>query len=202
MKKFFKLAVVALMIIACPHFAKSQTVAKATPTTVAHLDLDSLLKIMPAFTKATDSANAYQTYLENQLYSLQVEYARKTHEYDSLEKVWSPLIKGLRAKEIQDLENNIQSFQQLAQDELTQVRSSLYEPIFEKVDSAVKAIAIARGYKIVLDSTKGQGVLYASPSDDIFTDVRIKLGIPAPSAVKPKPAPAPAPTPGANGGIH
>jgi outer membrane protein len=145
---------------------------------------------MPAFKAATDSANAYMDMLSNQLYSMQVEYQRKLNEYDSLQKTWSPLIKGLKEKEIRDLENNIQAFQQQAQDDYTAYRAKLYAPIFKQIDNAVKDIALAHGYKYVLDSTVGNGVLYAADGpENIFTEVRVKLKIPEP----PKPAPGPAP---------
>lgn len=187
MKKYFTLAVVAFMFFALPNVAKAQ-VAKATSTTMAHLNLDSLLQISPRFKAATDSAELYMTSLQNQLYAMQVEYQRKLNEYDSLQKVWSPLIKALKEKEIRDLENNIQAFQQQAQDDFTAYRGKLYEPVFAEIDKAIEAVAVAHGYRYVIDDTKGNGLLYAAKSDDIFTEVRIKLNIPAP-----KPAPAPTP---------
>lgn len=199
MKNYLKIAVVSFLIFALPHFSSAQTPAPAKAVTpIAHLNLDSLLKISPRFKAATDSANAYMATLENQLYSMQAEYQRKLNEYDSLNKTWSPLIKGLKEKEISDLENNIQAFQQQAQDDFTTYRAAKYAPIFDDIDKAVKAVAIAHGYKYVLDSTKGGGVMYCADSDDIFNEVRIKLGIPLPPAPKPggTPAPGGSPAPG------
>jgi outer membrane protein len=170
MKKFLRIAVAALFIAALPHVAKAQT--KASPTAVAHLDLDSLLDIMPEMKRASDSAATYYKMLEDQLYKMQVELNRKMNEYDSLSKNWSPLIKSLKEKEAQDLQQNIQA----------NYRAKLVEPIFAKITAAVKDVAVAKGYRYVIDSSKTTGVvLYASPTDDIFNDVRIKLGIPVPA---------------------
>ena len=180
MKKFLCFAIAALLVAAIPHAAHAQT--KATPAAVAHIDLDSLLDIMPEMKKASDSAQKYYESLENQLYAMQVELDRKLNEYDSLNKSWSPLIKGLKEKEIRDLQQNIQVFQQNAQVDYANYRAKLVEPIFTKIQAAVKEVALAKGYKYVIDSSKSTGVvLYASPSDDIFNDVRTKLGIPAPA---------------------
>jgi outer membrane protein len=180
MKKFLRIAVAALFIAALPHVAKAQT--KASPTAVAHLDLDSLLDIMPEMKRASDSAATYYKMLEDQLYKMQVELNRKMNEYDSLSKNWSPLIKSLKEKEAQDLQQNIQAFQQSAQVDYANYRAKLVEPIFAKITAAVKDVAVAKGYRYVIDSSKTTGVvLYASPTDDIFNDVRIKLGIPVPA---------------------
>ena len=197
MKKFLCFAIAALLVAAIPHAAHAQT--KAAPTAVAHIDLDSLLDIMPDMKKASDSAQSYYQMLENQLYAMQVELDRKLNEYDSLNKTWSPLIKSLKEKEIRDLQQNIQAFQQSAQVDYANRRAELVEPIFTKIQGAVKEVAIAKGYKYVIDSSKTTGVvLYASPADDIFNDVRIKLGIPvaAPGTKPGASGTAPAPAPG------
>ena len=187
MKKYLLLAVAALLLVTVPKVGHAQT--KASPTTVAHINLDSLLDIMPAFKKASDSAQLFYQELERQMYTMNLELQKKGAEYDSLNKIWSAPIRAIKEKEIYDLQQNIQGFQQTAQDEYTKRRTQLLIPIFESIQKAVKDVAIARGYKYVLDSSKSATVvLYAAPSDDIFEDVRLKLGIP-------KPTPTPGGTP-------
>ncbi|HTL80947.1 MAG TPA: OmpH family outer membrane protein [Bacteroidia bacterium] len=180
MKHLLRITIL-LFFFALPKPGHTQTATKASASAVGHLDLDSLLDIMPAMKKASDSAQAYYNMLEDQLAVMTNEYQRKLNEYDSLKDHWSPLIKALKEKEITDLQNNIQAFQQQAQVDYTNMRSKLVEPIYDQITAAVKQVALARGYKYVLDSSKTSGVvLYASPTDDIFNDVRIKLNIPVP----------------------
>jgi outer membrane protein len=189
MKKFLSIAIAAILIAAFPHVAKAQV--KAGPATVAHFDLDSLLEIMPAMKKAQDSANAYYQQLENQLYTMQAEFERKAGIYDSLKSVTSPLINAMREKELNDLQYNIQLFQQKAQQDYANMRATLVEPIYNSIIKAVKEVAIANGFKYVIDSSKSAGVvLYASKDYDIFDAVCTKLGIPKPAAPKPA-TPAP-----------
>ncbi len=185
MKKYLLIAVAALLLVSVPKTSNAQT--KASPTTVAHINLDSLLDIMPAFKKASDSAQLFYGQLEQMMYQMNLELQRKGNEYDSLNKSWSPPIKAIKEKEITDLQQRIQDFQQTAQDSYTQRRTELLVPIFETIQKAVKDVALAKGYKYVLDSSKSATVvLYAADSDDIFTDVRIKLGIPLPATPAPK----------------
>lgn len=195
MKKLFSIAIAALLIAAFPHAAKAQT--KASPATVAHFDLDSLLSIMPEMQKASDSAAAYYSQLENQLYSMQAELERKGAIYDSLKDKMSPLIRGIKEKEMYDLQNSIQLFQQRAQQDYANLRASLVEPIYNKIIAAAKKVALARGYRYVIDSSKTAGViLYASDVDDIFTAIRLELKIPEPKPTTPAPGGAQTPAPG------
>lgn len=197
MKNLFRIAVASLLIAVIPQTVKAQ---KGSPAAVAHFSLDSLLDIMPDMKKASDDAAAYYKTLEDQMYRMQSELDRKLAEYDSAttRKIWSDLIKGLKEKEIRDQQQNIQIFQQQAQVDYANYRAKLVEPIFKKIKDAVKAVAVERGYKYVIDSSDATGVvLYASPTDDIFDAVRIKLNIPVPP--KPTtPAPGGAPAPGGN----
>lgn len=191
MKKYLIIAVAALFFVTVPRIAHAQT--KASPTAVAHINLDSLVKIMPAFKAATDSAQMFYAQLEQQMYAMTVEFQRKSNEYDSLKNKLSPTILQIKEKELYQLQSNIQEFQQNAQDEFTARRDQLVSPIITNIEKAVKEVAIAKGYKYVLDSSKSAGVvLYAADTDNIFNDVRIKLNIPVPT----KPAPGGTPTPG------
>ncbi|GAB4137286.1 MAG: hypothetical protein Fur0041_11990 [Bacteroidia bacterium] len=181
MKKFITAVVAVILMATAPQTANAQK--------IAHFDLDSLLEIMPAFQKASDSAAAYYKMLENQLVVMQMEYERKLNEYDSLNKTWSTLIKQLKEKEIYDLQQNIQAFQASAQQDFANKQKQLVEPIYNDINKAVKEIAKEKGYKYVLDSSKAAGVvLYADPTDDIFELLRVKLNIPKPA---PKTTPAP-----------
>lgn len=194
MKQLVKFALAALLLIAAAPVSVSAQ-AKATPAAVAHFDLDSLLDVMPDFKKASDDAGAYYKSLEGQLMKMQGELDLKMAEYDSLNKIWSPLIKGLKEQEIVQLQQNMQQFQTSAQQDFANKRADLLKPIYEKIRNAAKAVAARRGYKYVIDSSKSSAVIiFASPADDIFLDMLKELGIPIPLAT-PKPAPAPAPAP-------
>ena len=98
MKNFLRIAVAVLLLAAVPQFANAQTGPKGSASAVAHLNLDSLLQIMPDVQKANDSAELYMGMLEKQLYTMSLELDRKLNEYDSLNKTWRPLIKGLKEK--------------------------------------------------------------------------------------------------------
>jgi outer membrane protein len=183
MKNLFRIALAAVVLALSPVMAKAQV--KATPATIAHFDMDSLLERMPEFQKATDDANAYYKQLEDQLYKMELQLDRMMREYDSLKATWSPLIRGLKEKEITDAQYNIQVFQQQAQVDFANKRAELVKPVYDSIITAVKEVAQANGFKYVIDSSKSTGVvLYSAKEYDIFGLLVKRLRIPPPPAPK------------------
>ena len=87
-------------------------------------------------------------------------------------------MKEVKQKEIQDLQNRIESTQQSAQEKVSQKKQEVYGPILEKADKAIKAVAKEKGYDYVFDASSGGGaLLFARESDNITPYVKEKLGI-------------------------
>lgn len=60
--------------------------------------------------------------------------------------------------------------------ELYKKRQSLIEPIQDEIYTAVKSIATAKGFQLILDRASDNGIIFASPSIDISNEVLAKLG--------------------------
>lgn len=60
--------------------------------------------------------------------------------------------------------------------ELFKKRQSLVEPIQDEIYNAVKSIATAKGFQLILDRASDEGIIFASPSIDISNEVLAKLG--------------------------
>ena len=142
----------------------------------AYVDLDSLLSVMPEMTKAKDSSAAYYKQLETALTTMQKELNDKLADYQAHEKDYTDLIKNMKQKDLQDLNQRIQDFQVQAQSDFQKFNDKLTKPINEKAKKAIEKVAKAKGYKMVIDS--GVGVLlYTEPADDIFNFVKAELGV-------------------------
>lgn len=194
MKKYLTIAITALLLVAVPQHVNAQA-KKASAATVGHINLDSLYNIYPAYNAAMDTAEAYYNQLIRDLTIMQMEYTRKANELDSLSKVLSPFQKQQRERDLQILGQRIQEYQQSAQEDFTKKQTALLTPVFNSIQKAVKEVAIERGYKYILDSSKSTGiVLYAADSEDVFAAVKAKLGIKDPPPT-PKPGGTGVPTP-------
>ena len=60
--------------------------------------------------------------------------------------------------------------------ELYKKRQSLVEPIQDEIYNAVKTIAQAKGFQLILDRASDNGIIFASPSIDISNEVLSRLG--------------------------
>jgi outer membrane protein len=151
---------------------------------MGHVNLDSLLKIMPQSDSARKTGQAYYQQLETTIESMQKELQQKYQEYQQAKASYTELVKQTKEQELQDLNQRMQSFQQQAQGSLQRFNDSITRPIINKAKNAVNSVAKEHGYKYIFDTSSGV-VLYSDETDDVFALVAEKLGI------KPKSAPAP-----------
>jgi outer membrane protein len=141
-----------------------------------HVNSTQLLSMMPE-TKAADSAlQKFGSSLENQLKTMNAEYDSKVSDYkDKQESMAEPIAKA-KEKEISDLGQRIQDFQQSAQSSIQKKKEELYQPIIKKAEDAIHAVGKEKGYTYIFDS--GVGVLlYFQDSDDIMSMVKTKLNL-------------------------
>jgi len=182
--------IVAVIFCAAPSIASAQK--------VAHISLDSLLKIMPDYQKVKDSLTNYSISVQKTMEGMENEFIIKSNELDSLRKTLSPLMIQLREKQLADMQQNYAAFAQAAEQEAMVIQNNLIGPLYKKIEKAIADVAKEKGYKYVLDSSKGGPVLYSDPLDDIFVPVCVKLGITIPAKPAPAPGGSPAPTPAPN----
>jgi len=142
-----------------------------------HINSAELLNEMPDIKSADAELQTYQSQLENQLKTMTEDYQKKVQDYYAKEALLADAVKQSKAQEISDLELRIQEFQMSAQQSMEQKKEELYNPILEKAENAIKAIAKEKGYSYVLDTSPGSGVLYAIDSEDMMGIVKGKLGL-------------------------
>lgn len=143
---------------------------------IAHIDLDSLISLMPESAEAKKAQEEYIKQLESMITTMQTEFDTKYQDYVTNQAKYSALIKSSMEKELQDLQKRIQEFQVTAQQDLQKKNEELAKPIYDKAKKAIDAVAKENGYKYVLDSSTGV-VLFSEASDDLMALTKKKLGI-------------------------
>lgn len=139
-----------------------------------YINSQELLESMPEAKKADSSIAKYAKELEDQMKTMVTDYQGKLKDFDEKGKTWSEAVKEVKGKEIQDLQNRIQEFQQGADDKLGKKRQELLKPIFDKAQQAIKAVGAEGSYDYIYD---GSALLYVNPSEDVMPKVKAKLGI-------------------------
>ena len=106
------------------------------------------------------------------------EYQGKMNQYQQKQASWTAAIRESKERELMEIQNRIQEFQQSISQELQQQQAQLTAPIQEKAGKAVSEIAKAKGLTVLFDASQA---LYFDESKviDITADARKALNIPA-----------------------
>ena len=169
MKKVFGILLfAALFLTAQDGFAQSFK--------TGHIKRDDIIMAMPDYDTAMKSYNAFGQELTNALELMQVELNNKYDQFTKEEKNLTDLVKANRAQEITDMQTRISNFQQQAQVQLQEKQAELLNPIIEKANNAINAVAKEGGYIYIYDV---RTLVYVDTvkSTDIGPLVKTKLGI-------------------------
>ena len=168
MKKLFVFAAAA-----CFCFA-----ANAQDFKFAHVNVTELIQLMPEMDAAREQIDAAGKEASDTYQAMVDEFQSKYSTYEQKQSTWTAAVKESKEKELGEINQRIQEFQQAIQQELQQQQNELMEPIQKKAMDTVNSIAKAKGCIYVFDV---QSVLYVDPSKsiDITPDARKALNIPA-----------------------
>lgn len=141
------------------------------------VDAGALLSAMPEY-------NQMQTTLEESSKKYQEEYAKleeemnkKYTEYQNLEKDPNalPTIKESRIQELQELQQKIQQFSNIASQDLQRQQQQLMAPVEQKLMDAIKAVGQEGSYTFIFP--KEVPLYYGATCEDVTNLVKAKLGI-------------------------
>ncbi len=141
---------------------------------LGYINSQELLEKMREARKADTALQQYQKSLEDQFRTMATDAQAKFKEYEEKEKTWTDAVKEVKTKELQDLQNRIQEFQQGAEEKVAKKRQELFKPILDKAQKAIKDVGVEGSYDYIYD---GSSLLYAKDSENILPLVKAKLGI-------------------------
>lgn len=157
-------------------FALCGGVFMANAQKLGYVDLQEVMVAMPEYKKANTDMEKYQKQLEDDLGKLQAEFKTKYEDYEKNGSTLTPTMREFKEKELRQLQERIQEFQQSAQEESRKKEADLLKPIVEKAKNAIAQVAKEVGYTYVFDSNSA-GMLYKPEGDNITASVKKKLGI-------------------------
>ncbi|MDC1105799.1 OmpH family outer membrane protein [Prolixibacteraceae bacterium] len=146
-------------------------------TKIGHINFQQLLSVMPERAAATKQMETHGRSLEEQLTALQTDFQAKVAEYQKGSATMTDIVRSTKEGELRDMQQRIQNFQQLAQQEVQKKQKELFQPILEKAQEAVKNVAKDQGMTYVLDTSSGVVLYQSNESIDILPLVKVKLGI-------------------------
>ena len=154
-------------------------IATAAAQKYATIDLEYILKNIPAYERANEQLNQQSKRWEGEISELDAEAKQlyKTYQAESAFLSDEQRVErenAIKAKEKEAIELKRKYFSPAG--ELYKKRESLIAPIQEEVYNAIKEICDIKRYTMVIDRSSAAGIIYSSPSIDISNDVLSKLG--------------------------
>lgn len=170
MNKLLKgIAIIALFFIA--------TGLNAQNFKFGHINSQELLMAMPERDSAESKLKKIAQDLQEQVETIQVEFNKKYQDYLQKRNTLTDAMRELKEKELNDLQQRAQEYEQTAQQDYQRQQSEMMKPIMEKADAAIKKVAKANGYTYVFDIAAGGVIYFSEQSTDILSLVKKELGI-------------------------
>ena len=159
----------------------------------AHFKSMDVILVMPEYAKAQTDIQALQKQYEDEIKRSADEFNKKFAEYQQEQQSLPQNIQERRQKELQEMMEKGNQFQQEAQQQLQKSYTDMMDPIYKKMEDAVKAIGAAGGYTYIFDLNRTDiPYVNEAQSTDVTNDIKTKLGISLTAAPYTPPASAPA----------
>ena len=145
----------------------------------ALMDMEYILKNIPAYERANEQLNQVSKKWQAEVEAINTEATTMYKNYQNEVVFLSQEQKKAKQEQIMQKEKEAADLKKKyfgPEGELYKKRQSLIEPIQDEIYNAVKGIATARGFQLILDRASDTGIIFASPSIDISNEVLAKLG--------------------------
>lgn len=171
MKKLVKLgALVAVLFLTALTSVQAQK--------IGYLNSGLILSELPEVRQMQSNLEGLQKQLQNKGQQMVQDYQAKEKSATDRKASggMSPKEEETVILELQQIQQEILQFEQDMMTKLQEKEQALLEPILDKVNNAIKAVAQDEGYLYIFDTTSG-ALLYADEALDVSTKVKAKLGI-------------------------
>lgn len=172
MKGILKIGVLLIAFLA---FAANDAVAQK----IGHINSGYLLSLMPETIAAEKELVAFKDQKEKQLENKVKAFDAKIEALRKEIPTLSPVQAEAKQKKLAEEEQLLYKDRAVGEQEILKKRETLLQPIFDKANAAIKAVATENGFQFILDSGNFNMMLFAEESTDILPLVKAKLGLPA-----------------------
>ena len=163
MKKIFVIAAMALLTLS------------ASAQKIARVNFTELVQLMPEADKARETMAAASKEADETYKTMVEEFQTKYQQYQQKASTWTASIKESKERELSDMQQRIQEFQQSVSQELQEQQNTLMAPIYQKAQEEVEKIAKAQNVDVLLDTSSA--LYYSNAIIDLTAEARKALGI-------------------------
>lgn len=162
-----KLIVLLFMILPLGAFAQE--------VKIAFVNTQQVFMAMPEVSTMEKQMSDLNEKYKQELQQMQNEYQKKYADFVAQQDTLTENIRLRRMQDIQDIQERIDNFMQVAQQDVQKKQQELLQPIQEKLHKAINSVGEEKGYTYIIDPA---ALLYSGPNAiDATSFVRAKLGL-------------------------
>ena len=145
---------------------------------VGHVNIEVVIQAMPETKAAEGQLEIYAEQLNKDLQDMYVEYQSRLKTFQDAEPGMTKLNRDSKVKELQELQQRIQEYEQNMAVDYQGKQSELLKPIIDKVQAAIDEVTKAQKMEYVIDSSESKRILLSvNGGNDLTPLVKTKLGI-------------------------
>ena len=160
------------VLLAAPMCLSAQTLKFGTVNTT------ELFNVMPEKATAENTLKAASEKYDAEFKRLQEDFQKDYEAFQKMQNDSTPEpMRARREQELQEKYQKIQSFQQIAAQDLQKQQETLLAPIQAKLQQAIQAVGAENGFTYIFDLAIPSIIYKGNGSEDVTALVKAKLGI-------------------------
>ncbi|MFI3269556.1 MAG: OmpH family outer membrane protein [Rikenellaceae bacterium] len=154
------------------------TAVGASAQKMGRVNVQGIVVGMPEMKTMQKELETIQKDFQDNLETMQVELNNKFQEFQQTQSTMNASVRSLKEKDMQDLSQRMQQFEQSATQEIQRKQNELLQPILQKAKEAIAAEAKAGSYVVVYDESLGALAYFDEAAvTDLTPAVKTRLGV-------------------------
>ncbi|MCF8264672.1 MAG: OmpH family outer membrane protein [Melioribacteraceae bacterium] len=141
-----------------------------------HVDSEYIFDQLPEGETADKNIEQFELGLRAEVQKKYQELQQKVEDYQNQAQTMVPAQRQSKEKELQELQRDIQNMQMDAEQQMQEKQLEYYEPIYKKIEDAIKSVAKKNNITHVFRS---EMLIEAPENEDISDLVLAELGVKA-----------------------
>lgn len=146
-----------------------------------HINLNQLFEAMPEHATYMNELEQFAADYKKEFEQMENEYQAKLNDYNAMQGKLDKSTLDKRRDELEQLQNRINNYAELANKEIERASNDKLEPIMEKIKKAVKSVGQKNGYIFIFRKIEGEenadSFINSLMTTDVMQLVKKELGI-------------------------
>ncbi len=144
---------------------------------IGHVNIPELVQQLPETDSIQQVLKKEADDMEKMFNEMLEEHDSNVRKYESEKNTYSEFVRNSKEKDLMEMTAKIQQYQQNANQQLQKRNMELLQPVYDKINGAIKKVALRNNFTYILDLSNGAVAYYSPLSENLNLLVLRELGI-------------------------